>query len=418
MPDAEPPPIQNLKVSATLPATTLVLVLSAGFSAPYWTNFVWHYLDIKWGENAQRNLIFNAGFGLFYTIGCLVTRHLSRTLTRRFMLMVGFGTLIFLTTYSTFATSAVQIGAVILAHAFIITFTWPNLESLMAEGADDNVLSRRVALYNVSWAGMSWVAYAVMGRFYEWNPLTFFVIPILGWFIALGLVIGTIEPPSKKGNRSQIFKPAEPALTPESATTTNHSTPEAHPDFEQFRTMSRIGNMAGYVLVSTLIPMMPVTTSRLGFGLAGATAFGSLWFFTRVAAFIILGTWKGWRYRAGIFHLCMVSLPVFFAAISLSDSWIAVGAAQIALGFSLSLIYTSSLFYSLHGKGETSEAAVHEAVIGLGIMLGPLLAAAGGEIALWLNWEPIPMITLTVVGLLFAIWFKIISVARKAALAV
>ena len=50
---------------------------------------------------------------------------------------------------------------------------------------------------------------------------------------------------------------------------------------------------------------------------------------------------------------------------------------QLLFGWSIGLIYYSSLYYSMHvGDTKAEHGGVHEAVIGLGIFGGPAIGAA------------------------------------------
>src|SRR5436853_615646 len=100
----------------------------AGVGGSYWLNFIWFYLKIHWQTPAWMNLVFNAGFGLFYIAGCLFTGRVAKRLGARPMLLAGFFGLIVLTAISSQIKYAAGIGAIILVHAFVITWTWPNLE--------------------------------------------------------------------------------------------------------------------------------------------------------------------------------------------------------------------------------------------------------------------------------------------------
>ncbi len=339
----------------------LALVVMAGISASYWVNFMWFYLKIRWETSPALNLIFNAGFGLLYMIGCLAMTRIALRFAVRSLLLAGFGGLILLTILSSRAGSPAWIGAIILTHAFVVTWTWPNLEALIARGLSGPALGSAVGRYNIAWAGASAFSYAVMGRLYEIFPWTPFVIPCGCWATATVLVWVHISAENESGIESK-----------------SKSTSKKREDENMMKRLSRTGNMASYVFISAMIPIMPMVTEKLGLRTGEATAFGSIWLATRVIAFLILERWHGWHFKMGWFAAAILSLPILFGVITLSPSLIWVGLAELVLGFSIGMIYTSSLFYSLHGEAETKEAAIHEAIIGFGIMLGPLMAAGAG----------------------------------------
>ncbi|MBI1785443.1 MFS transporter [Candidatus Sumerlaeota bacterium] len=390
------------------------LVLIAGFSSSYWSNFIWFHLKHNWGQSPTRNLVFNAGFGLLYTLGNLVAGRVSRRLPPRVMLMAGFGSLIFLTSVCAYATSAEQVGFIILAHAFIITWTWPNLEMLMSRGLHGLELGRAISHYNIAWALSASVSYALAGKLYAWHPLTLFAIPCIFWFVTLGIVIRFIDEPDKKG--ADWLRESDP---PDGTKTSTPEEEGANPPpidpltLTRLRNQSRMGNMISYILISTMLPLMPSITARLGFSIAGATAFGAIWFIVRVGTFLFLGRWHGWHYRAGLFHAALLIAVMMFGVVTLSSSVLAVGVAQAVLGLAIGVIYSSALFYSMHGEAETSSAAIHEAIIGVGIMSGPLMAAAGGVIAGHFGGDEVRAIGWTVLGILSVFVVGLFVASRK-----
>jgi len=173
--------------------------------------------------------------------------------------------------------------------------------------------------------------------------------------------------------------------------------------------------MACYLLISTLVPTMPTIAARLNLTPAQATAFASSWMIARVVSFLVLGWWHGWHYKLRLFLAAILLLPVSFVVVLLSHSILIAIAAQLVMGFALGLIYTSSLYYSMHGKPEASEAAIHEAVIGVGIMVGPLisaLASYGGE---QLGFSPIHTISIAAAAPLVVIAGWMMWKARRSA---
>lgn len=346
----------------------LLMVYIAAMGSAYWVNFIWFYLDARWQTKPATNLLINSGFGLFYFVGCLATARATRRFAARHMLIAGFSVLIVLTLFSAKSATASAIAKIICLHAFVVSWTWPNLEMLLTAGHHGKSLGRAIGRYNIAWALTSAVSLAVAGKFYEWDNRTLFAIPIAAWVIGIFMSRRFI-PIFGHPNEVHPVDEGEPPAD------TSH---EARGLADLMKTLSRSGNMASYIMLSTLIPTLPAVTKNLGLELGEATAFGSIWAFSRVASFFLMGRWHGWHFRPFVFMGAMVSLPILFSLILISPSLLVVGLSQVLLGLAVGLVYASSLFYSLHGAAPTSEAAYHEAVIGMGMMAGPLLAAFGG----------------------------------------
>jgi hypothetical protein len=99
--------------------------------------------------------------------------------------------------------------------------------------------------------------------------------------------------------------------------------------------------------------------------------------FARLAAFILLRRWSGWHYRfmwlAGAFGL-MVGC---FMVLILSPTIALFACAELGFGFSIGLIYYSSLYYSMNAsKQQGAHGGLHEAMIGAGLFLGPACGAS------------------------------------------
>ena len=121
---------------------------------------------------------------------------------------------------------------------------------------------------------------------------------------------------------------------------------------------------------------MPGVASRLHLSTMFAGFCGSVWSFSRLAAFFGLWKWAGWHYRFRWLITSYVLLAGSFLAILLAPNLFVLIASQIVLGAAVGLIYYSSLFYSMDvGETKGEHGGIHEAVIGLGNCVGPAVGA-------------------------------------------
>jgi predicted MFS family arabinose efflux permease len=106
----------------------------------------------------------------------------------------------------------------------------------------------------------------------------------------------------------------------------------------------------------------------------------------------------------------------FLAMLLSTQIWMLV-AAQIIFGLAISLIYYSSLFYSMDaGESKGKRGGFHEAAIGLGIFIGP----SAGVVALQLfphhaNAATWGMSALLAVGLALFLAIRVRDRAQRAA---
>lgn len=145
----------------------------------------------------------------------------------------------------------------------------------------------------------------------------------------------------------------------------------------QFMYMAWLANPLSYVAINTLIPLIPSIASRLGMSTAMAGITCSVWMFARLAAFILLRRWSGWHYRfiwlAGAFGLMVAC----FAFLIMSPTIALFVIMELGFGFSIGLIYYSSLYYSMNASDQQgAHGGLHEAMIGAGLFVGPACGAS------------------------------------------
>lgn len=249
-----------------------------------------------------------------------------------------------------------------------LCLTWPTLEALIAEGEDFQGTARMVGIYNVVWAASAAVAYSVGGWLWElFGRQGLYGIPIGILFVQLALTLGLERAAAK------LPKPAAPvklAHQPEAV-----ALPASLPP-ERFLQMAWLANPFAYVAINTVGAVIPQLAERFQLTATQSGVFCSLWFYVRMAAFVLLWQWTGWHYRFRWLLGAFLALVASFAALLLAPQlWIVI-AAQVFFGLATGLIYYSSLFYSMDvGDTKGEHGGLHEAAIGAGICGGPLLGA-------------------------------------------
>ena len=141
--------------------------------------------------------------------------------------------------------------------------------------------------------------------------------------------------------------------------------------------MAWLANPFAYVAMNTIIPLLPDLAARFQLSTELAGFVGSVWMFARLAAFFILWQWEGWHYRFRWLAGAFIAMIGSFAALLLIPNLAVVVVAQIAFGLAVGLIYYSSLFYSMEvGSTKGEHGGFHEALIGVGLCVGPAVGAA------------------------------------------
>lgn len=265
-----------------------------------------------------------------------------------------------------FSSLGVQLAVMVLwtASQFMI---WPALEALITEGVSGAARARRVGIYSVVWAACSAMSYFFGGGLLEWlgSGCIFWLPPalhVLQMLILWGFSRNRVE------ISRESFQPASRGEAPVQERQ-DHS-PQA------FQRMAWLANPFACVAAFTLLAMIPDLAQRLGLSTTMAGLFCSIWFFARLAAFVLMWLWPGWHYRFCWLLAGYLLLVAGFATVLTADAllWLAVG--QVGFGFSVGVLYYASLFYSMDvGEARAEQGGIHEAMMGAGNFLGPGMGA-------------------------------------------
>lgn len=236
---------------------------------------------------------------------------------------------------------------------------WPSIQSWLALGLDRERLGRRLGIFNVSW-GAGWMVGPLIGGFlYNVG----YKVP---FFFASTLTILTILLLARQP--LILEKAAEIREVPSSGEEAGAMGRRA------FLRAALIANFMSWFFVGIMRSLFPKLGTELGMG---SVAIGSLVFcfgLSQTAIFIILRRTQRWQYRlmplVSIQCLALLGLLI----ILIFRSAIAFSSAFVFLGISGGMTYFSSIFYSLYGRLDKGRrSGIHEAFIGSGCFLGPLI---------------------------------------------
>ena len=279
-----------------------------------------------------------------------------------------FGMIVALTCGAIFPQLPVQLAVLTLwaASQFVV---WPALESLVTEGESGMGRARIVGVYSVVWATCSALSYFFGGGLFEWlgSGSIFWLPPelhLLQIAILWGLARGHRETPTAL--------PMDPLPEMQRLPVMHGASPRT------FQLMAWLANAFACVAAFTLLAMIPELARRMGLSTTMAGLFCSIWFFARLAAFILMWQWPGWHYRFRWLFGGYMLLVIGFATVLTVDSLLWLGVGQVAFGLAVGLLYYASLFYSMDvGDARAEQGGIHEAMMGAGNFVGPGVAALG-----------------------------------------
>lgn len=354
--------------------------------------FFYTHRMFQWG--IAQNLLLACGQGACYTTGALLAGRVSGRFGRRNMLFSVEATLVAIALIAVIRPGPAIITIVLLLYSGVCAAGWPVLESLVCEGAGGNVLFKRLTMYNLVWSGLNAATLAVSGVIIQHWPAGLFVLPIIAHGIAACL--------ARFGGRptTQIAHAASPHVKPE-------------PELLHLRTLalwlSRIALPATYIVVYSLSAMMPSLPVMHSLETQGKTLVSAVWFVARWGTFLALGTTTFWHTRPRLMLAAAAVMLLAFLGITIQPSDLFPAAHfslaidlsamivwQVLLGAAMGIIYSASLYFGMVlSAGSTEHGGYHEALIGVGSVLGP----GAAFVAHWIQPMGIGLSVATVAGL-------------------
>jgi MFS family permease len=256
-----------------------------------------------------------------------------------------------------FVPTHLGVSTCLLAYMFFAGMNWPMLESLCSETRDAHEMSRRVGAYNLTWAASGLLALWTAGELIEHWRSGMFVLPAM-----------------LHGSTVLIML----ALTRDSIAPETNEVAHIEPEPELLRSrklalwLSRIALPAMYVVNYALGAILPTLPIMRQFSPAMETMYGSVWVVARLILFATLGATAFWHTRPRLLLVSSIGLLVGFVIITLGTTLPALIGGQILLGIAMAFIYTGSLYFGMVlSQGSTEHSGYHEALIGLGGILGP-----------------------------------------------
>lgn len=327
---------------------------------------IYYFTERRFGWGLRENFLLATGQGGCYVIGALASNMLAGRWGRRSVIVaVNLTQAAIMVAPLTLALTPALTAGALVAYMFLSAITWPALESLVSAGADSAALSRRLGFYNIVWSFLGAVSASAAGTIIDRFPAGMFAIPVAA-HVGVAAVLLTLRGSTISGQPAQKNAEAPGEL------------------LNQRRLalwLSRIALPATYVVIYSLVAMMPLlpVIQQLPMGLR--TLAGSVWLGARCAAFAALFLtvwWHGrprlllWAAGAMLVGFLGVAVPGSAGADNLARSLAMMVGAQLLLGVAIGTIYAGSLYFGMVlSDGSTEHGGYHEALIGLGQLLGP-----------------------------------------------
>ncbi|MDE0299803.1 MAG: MFS transporter [Candidatus Poribacteria bacterium] len=245
---------------------------------------------------------------------------------------------------------------------------WPTYEAWLAEREGAGDLIRRITIFNLFWTVGITVGPMIASYLYQGtSPIVPFYLAgafsIINWICLKSQTIGSRTRQHPLGPRTIIEAPP-------------------HYAHHIFLRIARISNFASWFSLGIVRHLAPKLTVEAGIP---ARAYGNLILVLGAAqliGFVALGTDRAARWHYRLYPLIGVqSLAVIaFLMIGFLPHGPAWAFAFAAIGLSGAFTYFSSMYYSLHAQQDKgNKSGWHEAVLGSGLLLGPLVGGVSAD---------------------------------------
>ena len=259
---------------------------------------------------------------------------------------------------------------------------WPAYEAWLAEREGEGQLIHRVMLFNLFWSIGVTLGPAFSSYLYgDANPFRPFYLAGVLCLLTLGTIIANslrISDIPQTDSSSEITTEPPETLYPPQPVRTMHLN------------LARCANFTSWFLLGVLRRLAPKLTKEMGML---PSTFGNLMLTLggmQTLAFLVLGTGYStrWHYRFGPVLIVQLLAVISFLGIWKIQHTLLWVFAFGVIGVSAAFTYFNSLYYGLDrhvDKGNKS--GWHEAILGLGILLGPLLGGISAD-SLWGTQSP------------------------------
>ncbi|HSW39741.1 MAG TPA: MFS transporter [Acidobacteriota bacterium] len=354
------------------------------------------YMNHRFGWGAGENFIVAACQGILYACCALSARKLSGRWGRENIFMalsVAMSMIVIAAGICVSMSMAVPTAILATVTTGLFGASWPMLSSLVSCDGPPALLSRRLSRYNIVWAVSAAGALAGSGGIIQYAPAWAY----FGIIAAALLIAGTLFFSRARimagitENPAGIYPSDRRDGRPNQAASDSVN-PSLHPLYELDARkrrlalwLSRIALPSTYILIFSFSPLLPSLHVMQQLSPAVSTLLASTWLIARVAAFIVTGRTTFWHMRPGLMFLASATMLAAFLGAVIAGSFAGAGLAfsaavmvlaQIVLGFSIGTIYSTSLYFGMAlSDGSTEHGGYHEALIGLGQVLGPMTGA-------------------------------------------
>lgn len=350
------------------------------------------YTEARLGFTPTQNLIVGLAAGVAYVVAALASHAVAHRFTEKRTLIACLAGLIGFNLGLCFNQTTAFVVAAVACLGVGSGMHWAVIESYIGSGRTPREQLRSVGWFNITWSSTIPIGLGLVGLILATGSAwLLFGAAVACHLLSLGVVV---------------------ACLPRRPPTIDHDHPE-RPDparlraYRKLLVASRWSMMGGYTMLFLLAPLLPFIFGDLGLDAQRGAWASSVMDVARVACFYVMGfVWGGWHGRAWPLIVTIVALPVGFAMILFGDTLSIVLVGEVLFGIAGGVCYYAALYYAMVVKnGAVDAGGVHEGIIGMGFVVGPLVGLlgqwiepmTGGEVSA-MSLAVAPLILITTLG--------------------
>lgn len=260
-----------------------------------------------------------------------------------------------------------------------LAFFWPAMQATFADVArrdpDSAGVARSLGWFNISWSSGKGLGYLGGG----------FILAAFG-FTALFLAAACLV--------LVVVLLIRSLPRPRDGTGTAHGdsggAQESSADpvrLARFRAAAWLANGMAFGAAAILNHQYPKWLASIDLDERVFGAFLGLVFLSQTVGFVLLRRWRGWHYRAIPLVAAQVPMLVVMTVLPRLHAPALILATAPLVGLGIGMSYFSSLFYSVaSASGRGRFAGIHEAALGVGSVVLPLLGGIAARLGGRLEW--------------------------------
>ncbi|MCS7254110.1 MAG: MFS transporter, partial [Armatimonadota bacterium] len=264
-----------------------------------------------------------------------------------------------------------------------IGFYWPAVQALMGTAAPREKLLTFITIYNLAWSAGRMLGMRLSGNLFMHSPNMPFIV---GGAISLLVVLATLAARAFEAQRDSEAVDFSRVLARYSSAEFNSLVVAS----------AQLGNLLRTLSVGTAVALFPKWASSLRFSPAQVSELVFLLLVGHFLSFIVAPALYAWI-SPKMLVIIKIAISCGSILISLSNAAWQFFLSFLLVGVCAGLACTTSTYYSILSQGRTtSGSARHEASVGAGSVLGPIL---GGFIAQVTASQRSPYMLMAFIGL-------------------